>query len=180
MISTKYLHTLRAAVRRPHFVVSISIPMSSPVRKMGSTVTAQMVKDLRERSGAPMMDCKKALAAPEVEGSIDKAMDWLRAKGMAKARSNADRPASEGLIALVLRDKIATLVEVNSETDFVARNTDFQSLVQRLAITANQNFAAGAVSVEALLEAPASGGTRILREFLTDAVTKIRENIVSD
>jgi elongation factor Ts len=158
----------------------MSATISSPLRRMGSTVTAQMVKDLRERSGAPMMDCKKALADPEVEGSIDKAMDWLRAKGMAKARSNANRPASEGLIALVLRDNIATLVEVNSETDFVARNTDFQSLVQRVALTANQSFAAGAVSVEALLEAPAIGGTRILREFLTDAVTKIRENIVSD
>ena len=63
-----------------------------------------------------MMDCKKALSAPEVEGNLDKAMDWLRAKGIAKARSNADRPASEGLIALVLKGNKATLIEVNSET----------------------------------------------------------------
>lgn len=150
-----------------------------------SAVTASMVKELREKSGAPMMDCKKALSAEEVGGDFAKAMDWLRAKGIAKAQSNAGRQASEGLIALILGCKsTTTLVEINSETDFVARNADFQSLVARVAFTANSLGGAGPVDIDALLKTPAvdikdnASSGRMVEDFLTDAITSIRENIV--
>ena len=90
--------------------------------RLSSTISAQAVKELREKSGAPMMDCKKALAASG--GDPAKAIDWLRAKGHARASSGSDRAAMEGLVALHLGadGQRATLVEVNSETDFVSRN----------------------------------------------------------
>ena len=94
-------------------------------------VTASMVKELREKSGAGMMDCKKALN--ETDGDVDAAVDWLRKKGLAAAAKKSGRVAAEGLIGAVTEGVRGALVEVNSETDFVARNEDFQGFVSSLA-----------------------------------------------
>ena len=93
-------------------------------------VTASLVKELREKSNAGMMDCKKALDA--TNGDIDAAMDWLREKGISKAQKKADRIAAEGLAAIKIDGNIAAIVEVNSETDFVAKNTEFTSMVDTI------------------------------------------------
>jgi elongation factor Ts len=94
------------------------------------TVTAQMVKELRETTGAGMMDAKKALV--ETEGNMEAAIDWLRTKGLAKAAKKADRVAAEGLVGVAVSDGRGVAVEINSETDFVAKNPDFQALVREV------------------------------------------------
>ena len=94
-------------------------------------ITAASVKELRERTGAGMMDCKKALA--ENNGEMEAAIDWLRAKGLSAAAKKAGRTASEGLIGAVVQDNRGALVEVNSETDFVAKNEIFQDFVRNVA-----------------------------------------------
>src|SRR5271169_4045734 len=99
-----------------------------------TAITATMVKDLRGKTGAGMMDCKAALN--ETTGDMEAAVDWLRAKGLAKAAKKAGRVAAEGLIGLAAEAKAATLVEVNSETDFVARNDKFQEMVWTIAADA--------------------------------------------
>jgi elongation factor Ts len=99
-----------------------------------ATITANMVKDLREKTGAGMMDCKAALN--ETAGDMETAVDWLRAKGLAKAGKKAGRVAAEGLIGLAAEAKEASLVEVNSETDFVARNQSFQDMASAIASSA--------------------------------------------
>src|SRR5438445_5617000 len=91
-------------------------------------ITAALIKELREKSGAGMLDCKKALA--ETGGDIEAAVDWLRKKGLSAAAKKAGRIAAEGLIGVATRGPVGAVVEVNSETDFVARNKDFQSFVQ--------------------------------------------------
>ncbi len=96
-----------------------------------ANITATMVKDLREKTGAGMMDCKAALA--EAKGDMEAAVDWLRTKGLAKAAKKAGRVAAEGLIGLATDAKEAALVEVNSETDFVARNETFQKMAAAIA-----------------------------------------------
>jgi len=96
-----------------------------------ATITASMVKELRDKTGAGMMDCKAALN--ENDGDMEAAVDWLRAKGLSKAAKKAGRVAAEGLIGLAGNDKEAALVEVNSETDFVARNPSFQEMVSEIA-----------------------------------------------
>ena len=95
-----------------------------------AAITAQMVKDLREQTGAGMMDCKAALQ--ETDGDMQAAVDWLRAKGLSKAAKKADRVAAEGLIGVALDKSAGTVVEVNSETDFVARNDQFQAMVKEI------------------------------------------------
>ena len=101
-------------------------------------ISAKLVKELREKTGAGMMDCKKALEA--CDGDIEKSFDWLREKGIAKAAKKADRIAAEGLTAFVIDGNAASIVEVNSETDFVAKNAEFQELVADIAkvIVTNQ------------------------------------------
>src|SRR5688500_732032 len=94
-------------------------------------LTAAMVKELREKTSAGMMDCKAALT--ETNGDMEAAVDWLRAKGLSKAAKKAGRVAAEGLVAVESSGKTATAVEVNSETDFVARNPDFQAFVREAA-----------------------------------------------
>src|SRR5438552_3080017 len=94
-------------------------------------ITAQMVRDLREKTGAGMMDCKKALEA--AGGNIEGAIKSLREKGLAAAKKKADRIAAEGLVGFSVKGNVASLVEVNCETDFVARNQDFEALVSSLA-----------------------------------------------
>ena len=94
-------------------------------------ITAASVKELRERTSAGMMDCKKALA--ETNGDMEAAIDWLRAKGLSAAAKKAGRTASEGLVGVAVADRKGALVEVNSETDFVAKNEQFQSFVKDVA-----------------------------------------------
>src|SRR5882757_7822399 len=94
-------------------------------------VTAALVKELREKTGAGMMDCKKALG--EAGGDIEAAVDWLRKKGLAAAAKKAGRVAAEGLVGVAVEGNRGALVEVNSETDFVSRNDTFQGLVSTLA-----------------------------------------------
>ena len=100
-------------------------------------ISAKLVKELREKTGAGMMDCKKALEA--CEGDIEKSFDWLREKGIAKAAKKADRIAAEGLSAFVVDGNTAAIVEVNSETDFVAKNAEFQGLVKLICETVAAN-----------------------------------------
>ena len=102
-------------------------------------ITAAIVKELREKTGAGMMDCKKALA--EAAGDIEKAIDWLRKKGLSAAAKKAGRIASQGLVALKVNGKKGAVVEVNSETDFVARNEMFQTFVASVADIALQGDA---------------------------------------
>jgi elongation factor Ts len=135
------------------------------------TVTAQQVKELREATGVGMMDCKKALA--ETGGDMEAAVDWLRTRGLAKAAKKAGRIAAEGLVGISTEGTKAAIVEVNSETDFVARNDQFQSIVGNVAKLASE--ANG--SVEKLAEMPYPGSGRSVTAELTDAIAKIGENM---
>jgi elongation factor Ts len=114
------------------------------------TVTAAMVKELRDTTGAGMMDAKKALT--ETEGNMEAAIDWLRTKGLAKAAKKADRVAAEGLVGVAVSGNRGVAVEINSETDFVAKNADFQALVRNVTKTA-----LGVSDVEALKVADLNG-----------------------
>ena len=135
------------------------------------TITASLVKELREKSGAGMMDCKTALT--ENNGDIEAAMDWLRSKGIAKAEKKSGRVAAEGLIGMAQGDTSAVLIEVNSETDFVAKNEQFQDLVRRAAATALDTDG----SVDAIGAATISGGDKSVADTLTDAIATIGENM---
>ena len=131
-------------------------------------ITASMVKDLRETSGAGMMDCKKALS--ETGGDMEAAVDWLRAKGLATAAKKAGRTASEGLVGVTVSGTTGAAVEVNSETDFVAKNEQFQNFVRsttELALTHGD-------SVETLAAAPLDGQT--VGDVLTANIATIGEN----
>jgi elongation factor Ts len=99
-----------------------------------ANITAALVKDLREKTGAGMMDCKKALS--ETDGDLEAAVDWLRKKGLSQAAKKSGRVAAEGLVAALVRDTQGVVVEVNSETDFVARNEEFQALARGIASVA--------------------------------------------
>ena len=136
-----------------------------------TAITATMVKDLREKTGAGMMDCKAALN--ETTGDMEAAVDWLRAKGLAKAAKKAGRVAAEGLIGLAADAKAATLVEVNSETDFVARNDKFQEMVRTIAADALK--AKG--DLEALAKAPYGGGEVSVADHLKEMIGSIGENM---
>jgi len=140
------------------------------------TISAVLVKELREKSNAPMMDCKKALI--EVDGDILKAMDWLRAKGIAKSNNLSGRTSSEGLIAVYSNQGRSCMVEVNSETDFVGRNKDFQGFVASVAISAAK-LSTGPISIPSLLQEKLDNGQGCsIIEALGDITTKIREQIV--
>lgn len=133
-------------------------------------ITAAVVKELRERSGAGMMDCKKALA--ETDGDLDAAVDWLRAKGLAAAQKKSSRTAAEGLVGVAVEGTRGVAVEVNSETDFVAKNEQFQNFVRNVAAVA---LSTGATEVEVLAAAEyPEGGT--VNEKLVSNVATIGEN----
>jgi elongation factor Ts len=132
-------------------------------------ITAASVKELRERTGAGMMDCKKALA--ETNGEMEPAIDWLRAKGLAAAAKKAGRTAAEGLVGAVVEGKRGAVVEVNSETDFVAKNEIFQDFVRNVAKLA----LAEGTDIEALGAADYPGGGTV-SEKLTDNIAKIGEH----
>ncbi|MEY8351871.1 translation elongation factor Ts [Lachnospiraceae bacterium 54-53] len=140
-----------------------------------AAVTAGMVKELREITGAGMMDCKKALAA--TEGDMDKAVEFLREKGLAAASKKAGRIAAEGLVATVVSGdgKSAAIVEVNSETDFVAKNAQFQGYV---ADVAAQALATGSDDLEAFLEEPWAKDTSLtVAQVLSSQIAVIGENM---
>ena len=134
-------------------------------------ITAAAVKDLREKSGAGMMDCKKALV--ETNGDVDAAVDWLRTKGLAKAAKKSGRVAAEGLVAVVAEGNKGALVEVNAETDFVARNEAFQAFVQEVATVALEKDG----DADAILAADYPGAGRSVADQLTDNIATIGENM---
>src|SRR5580704_4289860 len=134
-----------------------------------ANITAGMVKDLREKTGAGMMDCKAALN--ETGGDLEGAVDWLRKKGLAKAAKKAGRVAAEGLIGVAIKGTKGAVVEVNSETDFVARNDLFQGLVKMIADIA---LTAGA-DVESIKQAKA--GSITVAEAIADTISKVGENM---
>jgi elongation factor Ts len=131
-------------------------------------ITAALVKDLREKTGVGMMDCKKALEANS--GDVEASIDWLRAKGLSKAAKKADRAAAEGIVAISLAAKEGAVIELNSETDFVARNADFQksaSAFAKLALSADDH--------PSLLDAAHEG--QKVSEAVTGLIATIGENI---
>jgi len=134
-------------------------------------ITAALVKDLREKSGAGMMDCKKALQ--ENNGDLEASMDWLRTKGLSKAAKKSDRAAAEGLVAGLVSNhgKTGVLIELNAETDFVARNDKFQAAARHIAATALELQA-----LDALHEAKASDGQTI-GDMITGLIATIGENM---
>ncbi|MBK4215524.1 elongation factor Ts [Paracoccus caeni] len=132
-------------------------------------ITAQMVKELRETTGAGMMDAKKALT--ETDGDMEAAVDWLRTKGLAKAAKKSGRIAAEGLVGVSVHDGKGVAIELNSETDFVAKNADFQQLVREIAdvaLTVEND-------VEVLRQTHLNG--RPVADVLTDAIARIGENM---
>jgi len=134
-------------------------------------ITAGLVKQLRDSTGVGMMDCKKALA--ETNGDMEAAVDWLRTRGLAKAAKKADRVAAEGLVGVATTGTKAAVVEVNSETDFVARNEQFQNIVgsiSKLALDADGD-------VVKLGEMPFPGSGHSVSAELTEAIAKIGENM---
>lgn len=132
-------------------------------------ITAQMVKELRETTGAGMMDAKKALT--EVDGDMEAAIDWLRTKGLAKAAKKADRVAAEGLIGVAVDSGRGVAIEINSETDFVAKNEDFQGLVREVAKVALQT----GESIEVVKAADLNGKT--VADVIGEAIARIGENM---
>ena len=134
-------------------------------------ITAALVKELREKTGAGMMDCKKALA--ENSGDLEQAVDWLRKQGLSAAAKKAGRVAAEGLVGVATEGAAGAVVEVNAETDFVARNEQFQEFVSTAAGLALQ----GADSVEKLAETPYPGGEGTVAETLTNLIATIGENM---
>jgi elongation factor Ts len=136
-----------------------------------ATITAALVKELRESTGAGMMDCKAALT--ENNGEMEAAVDWLRKKGLSKAAKKAGRVAAEGLVAALTGERAGVVVEVNSETDFVARNEDFQTLARNIGGVA---LTSGKTEVEELgKQAYPAGGT--VAEAVTTAIANIGENL---
>ncbi|MYZ47734.1 translation elongation factor Ts [Propylenella binzhouense] len=134
-------------------------------------ITAQMVKELREKTGAGMMDCKTALQ--ESGGDMEAAVDWLRTKGLAKAAKKAGRVAAEGLVGIAEAGRKAAIVELNSETDFVARNDRFQALVTEVAEAALTTDG----SLEAVMAAKLPKSGKTVEAAVTDAVATIGENM---
>jgi elongation factor Ts len=137
-----------------------------------ANVTAALVKELREMTGAGMMDCKNALT--ENNADVQAAVDWLRKKGLAKAAKKSGRIAADGLVGVVVEANIGVLVEVNSETDFVARNDDFQALVRGILAAALDK--GPGVDVETLKHSHFPGGGTI-GEAIANAIATIGENI---
>ena len=137
-------------------------------------ITAGLVKELREMTGAGMMDCKKALT--ETNGDIDAAIEYLRKNGQAKAEKKAGRIAAEGIVRTVVKDdKVAAIVEVNSETDFVAKNADFQAFVEAVAAQAVETNAA---DIDAFIaEAWKEDTSKTVKEALVEKIAVIGENL---
>ena len=136
-----------------------------------TAITAGLVKDLRTRSGAGMMDCKKALK--ETDGDMDAAIDWLRTKGLATAAKKSGRVAAEGLVGVAASGSSGAVVEVNAETDFVGRNEDFQKLVSGIAAVAAEKGG----DVDQIKTETFPGGSDTVEAKLTEAIATIGENM---
>ena len=134
-------------------------------------LSASMVKELREKSGAGMMDCKKALM--ETDGNIEKAVDWLRKQGLSAVAKKSGRVAAEGLIGITIKDNYGAMVEINSETDFVARNELFQNFVK----TCSELVLTSKNDIDALLEIPYPNSNRTVNQELTNNIATIGENM---
>jgi elongation factor Ts len=134
-------------------------------------ISPNLVRELREKSGAGMMDCKKALI--ESNGDIEAAVDWLRKKGLAAAAKKAGRVAAEGLVGVAAHGTSAAVIEINAETDFIARNPQFQALVSQ----ACEFAAANDVTAESLLKAPFKGEAATVGEEMTRLIAVIGENM---
>lgn len=134
-------------------------------------ITPALVKELREKSGAGMMDCKKALS--ETNGNIEEAIDWLRKKGLAAAAKKAGRVAAEGLVGVATKDTVGAIVEVNSETDFVARNEQFQNLVKKISEIA----IGSSYTLDSLKDAPYGGESATVGEEINRLIAVIGENM---
>ena len=136
-------------------------------------ITAAMVKELREKSGAGMMDCKKALN--ETNGNMDEAMEYLRKNGQAKAEKKAARIAAEGIVKIAVKDNTAAIVEVNSETDFVAKNEKFQTYVGKVA---EQVLTSNAADIDAFMEESwLEDSSKTVKDALVEQVAVIGENL---
>lgn len=136
-------------------------------------ITAAMVKELRELSGAGMMDCKKALN--ETNGNMDEAMEFLRKNGQAKAEKKASRIAAEGIVRVAVKDNTAAIVEVNSETDFVAKNEKFQTYVEKVA---EQALSSNAADMDVFMEEAWNEDTsKTVKDVLVEQVAVIGENL---
>jgi elongation factor Ts len=133
-------------------------------------ITTSLVKELREKTGVGMMDCKNALV--ENNGDIESSIDWLRTKGIAKAAKKEGRIASEGLIYVCKSENSASIIEVNSETDFVAMNEDFQNIVKKLG-----NLAIKSNNLEDLLSKKISEESVLVKDYITEMIASIGENI---
>ena len=136
-----------------------------------TNVSAQMVKTLREKTGAGMMDCKKALG--ETNGNIEEAVDWLRKKGLSAAAKKADRVAAEGLVAFAVKEGAGALIEVNAETDFVSRNEVFQAFASTLASLVLEH----GDDIDSLKNITYPGTERNVEEQLTHNIATIGENM---
>ena len=136
-------------------------------------LTPAIIKELREKSGAGMMDCKKAL--DESAGDVEKAIEWLRKKGINTAQKKSSRSASDGLITAKIDENKGFIIEVNSETDFVARNENFQKFCDELALTGLKNEVE---NVESLLNCKFLNSNQTVQENLTNLISKLGENIV--
>lgn len=145
--------------------------MTTPPSAAPQTISAELVKELREKTGAGMMDCKKALT--ETKGDLEGAVDWLRKKGLAKAGSKAGRVAAEGLVGVLAEGRHGVVVEVNSETDFVARNDQFQDMVRKIASIATP--AAGDVAKLLAMSYPGKKST--VDEHVKEMIATIGENM---
>lgn len=135
-------------------------------------ITSEKIKDLRFKTGAGMLDCKKALEA--MDGDLEKSVDWLRKKGVNTAQKKSSRSASEGLITINIKDKKASIIEINSETDFVARNDDFINFCNKIS---NIVLEKGVKNLDELLDLPFSENSNVNQE-LTAMISKIGENII--
>jgi elongation factor Ts len=136
-----------------------------------TAISAGQVKQLRDKTGAGMMDCKTALT--ETQGDMEQAVDWLRKKGLSKAATKAGRVAAEGLVGVAVTDKTGAIVEVNSETDFVARNDKFQDMVRKIGAVA----AKAGGDLAKLLAAPFPGSAGSAEDHVKDMVATIGENM---
>lgn len=135
-----------------------------------SEITSAMVKELREKTGVGMMDCK--LALKENSGNIEASIDWLRTKGIAKAAKKEGRVASEGLISIENNGNVASVIEVNSETDFVARNEDFQKVVKKLSALSLESE-----NLDELIKKQVDERNISVKDYITEMIASIGENI---
>mgnify|MGYP001241065839 CR=1 FL=1 len=136
-------------------------------------ITSEDIKILRDKSGAGMMDCKKAL--DESNGDIEKAVEWLRKKGISTAQKKSSRSASDGLVTVNIHENSGVILEVNAETDFVARNENFQNYCFKLSSTILKS---GIKDLNLLYDSKYDESNKVVKDSLTEIISKLGENIV--